>query len=121
MTRLIHLNASVPALLLGALLASSMASAAESTTAAPTTPATGESLFVEKCAMCHRAGGMGAGLLSRRYPKGQEILENRSNLSATFVRTVVRTGLSNMPAISRAEVSEAQLASIASYLAKGNP
>ncbi len=71
--------------------------------------------------MCHRDGGMGSGLLSRRYPKGQEQLEARTNLSAVFVATVVRHGLNNMPAVSRAEVSDAQLASIAAYLARGNP
>jgi len=110
----------IAALLLSAALAGT-ASAAEPASAAAASHGTGESLFVEKCAMCHRAGGMGAGLLSRRYPKGQEILENRANLSAAFVRTVVRTGLNNMPPLSRAEVSDAQLASIAAYLAKGNP
>ena len=71
--------------------------------------------------MCHRSTGMGTGLLSRRYPKGQEQLEARTNLSAAFVTTVVRHGLNNMPALSRAEVSDPQLAIIATYLARGNP
>ena len=81
----------------------------------------GEQLFVEKCGMCHRAGGMGTGLLSRRYPKGQELLENRTNLSAALVTNVVRHGLQNMPALPRAEVSDAQLADITAYLSKGTP
>ena len=86
-------------------------------------PAAGpaRNLFAEKCGMCHRSSGMGTGLVSRRYPKGQEQLEARTNLSAAFVTTVVRHGLNNMPALSRAEVSDPQLASIASYLARGNP
>ena len=46
---------------------------------------------------------MGTGLLARRYPKGQEQLEVRTNLSATLVTTVVRHGLNNKPALSRAE------------------
>ena len=78
-------------------------------------------LFAEKCGMCHRSTGMGTGLLSRRYPKGQEQLEVRTNLGAAFVTTVVRHGLNNMPALSRAEVSDPQLATIAAYLARGNP
>jgi hypothetical protein len=45
----------------------------------------------------------------------------RTNLSAAFVTTVVRHGLNNMPALSRAEVSDPQLATIASYLSRGNP
>lgn len=81
----------------------------------------GERLYVEKCAMCHRDNGMGTGLLSRRYPKGQEQLEQRTNLSAAFVTTVVRNGLLNMPPLARAEVSDAELEQIAAYLAKGNP
>jgi mono/diheme cytochrome c family protein len=81
----------------------------------------GRELFAEKCGMCHRSTGMGTGLLARRYPKGQEQLEARTNLSAAFVTTVVRHGLNNMPALSRAEVSDPQLASVASYLARGNP
>lgn len=81
----------------------------------------GRDLFAEKCGMCHRSTGMGTGLLARRYPKGQEQLEARSNLSAAFVTTVVRHGLNNMPALSRAEVSDPQLAVIAGYLARGNP
>ena len=81
----------------------------------------GRDLFAQKCGMCHRSTGMGTGLLARRYPKGQEQLEARTNLSAAFVTTVVRHGLNNMPALSRAEVSDPQLASIASYLARGNP
>ena len=116
-----HLTAALaPILLLGAALTGPAATAAEPAAAA-SAPKPGESLFVEKCAMCHRAGGMGAGLLSRRYPKGQELLENRTNLSAAFVRGVVRNGLNNMSALSKAEVSDAQLQSIAAYLAKGNP
>ena len=71
--------------------------------------------------MCHRVTGMGTGLLRRRYPKGQAQLEARTNLSAGFVTTVVRHGLHNMPALSRAEVSDPQLAIIAAYLGRGNP
>jgi mono/diheme cytochrome c family protein len=81
----------------------------------------GRELFTEKCGMCHRSTGMGTGLLSRRYPKGQEQLEARTNLSAAFVTNVVRHGLNNMPALSRAEVSDPQLATVAAYLARGNP
>jgi mono/diheme cytochrome c family protein len=81
----------------------------------------GRELFAEKCGMCHRATGMGTGLLSRRSPKGQEQLEARTNLGAAFVSTIVRHGVANMPALSRAEVSDAQLASIAGYLSRGNP
>lgn len=78
----------------------------------------GRQLYQEKCAMCHAAGGMGAGLLSRRYPKGQELLENRTNLDPAFIATAVRGGIGNMPRIARGEVSDAELALITKYLTR---
>jgi mono/diheme cytochrome c family protein len=76
-------------------------------------------LFVEKCAMCHRQFGMGTVILARRVEKGQEMLENRPDLSVDFVRQAVRAGIGNMPRIGRGEVSDAELDTIAAYLAKG--
>jgi mono/diheme cytochrome c family protein len=82
----------------------------------------GEQLFSETCARCHRAGGMGTGILSRRKgiaADGQ--LEKREDLVASFIKVVVRAGTGNMPRISRAEVSDRQLAKIADYLSRGKP
>ena len=82
----------------------------------------GEQLFSETCARCHRAGGMGTGILSRRKgiaADGQ--LEKREDLVSSFVKAVVRAGTGNMPRISRAEVSDRQLAKIADYLSRGKP
>jgi mono/diheme cytochrome c family protein len=108
--------------LLGVLaLAAGAALATDPPPAGAPPPGAGRDLFAEKCGMCHRSSGMGTGLLARRYPKGQEQPETRSNLSAAIVTTVVRHGLNNMPALSRAEVSDAQLAILASYLSRGNP
>lgn len=76
-------------------------------------------LYVEKCGMCHRAGGMGTGLLARRVPADMAALEEREGLTEEFVTAVVRSGVLNMPALSRAEVSDPQLAAIAAYLAAG--
>ena len=82
----------------------------------------GEQLFGETCGRCHRAGGMGTGILSRRQgiaADGQ--LEKREDLVASFIKAVVRAGTGNMPRISRAEVSDRQLAKIADYLSRGKP
>jgi mono/diheme cytochrome c family protein len=85
-------------------------------------PAEGEKLFAETCARCHRTGGMGTGILSRRKGiAGEGLLEKRDDLTISFVETVVRVGTGNMPRISRAEVSNRQLAKIADYLARGKP
>ena len=80
-----------------------------------------EALYVEKCSMCHRQMGMGTVILARRMDPKIAILEDRPNLPPAFVTTVVRSGLGNMPAISKGEVSDEQLARIAGYLAKPNP
>ena len=82
----------------------------------------GEQLFAETCARCHRAGGMGTGILARRPGiPGEGLLEKREDLAGSFIKAVVRVGTGNMPRISRAEVSDPQLTKIADYLARGKP
>ena len=78
-----------------------------------------EALFVEKCAMCHRQMGMGTVLLSRRLPANSTMLEQRTDLTPEYITSAARMGIGNMPRIPRGEVSDAQLDTIAAYLAKG--
>jgi cytochrome c553 len=77
-----------------------------------------EALFVEKCGMCHRQMGMGTVILARRMDPKVAMLEARNNLIVEFVTAAARAGIGNMPRIARGEVSNAQLARIAAYLAK---
>ena len=77
----------------------------------------GEKLYVEKCAMCHAPNGMGFGLLARRGKEPN--LEKRGDLKKPYITLAVRTGIGNMPALPRGEVSDEQLAAIADYLAAG--
>jgi mono/diheme cytochrome c family protein len=81
----------------------------------------GKQLFQHKCAMCHGAVGMGTGLLARRMKPEVAPLEMRADLSAVYVERAARVGILNMPPITRGDVSDAQLASIAQYLARGKP
>jgi mono/diheme cytochrome c family protein len=81
----------------------------------------GKQLFHQKCAMCHGAVGMGTGLLARRMKAEVAPLETRTDLSAAYVVRAARIGILNMPPITRGDVSDAQLAGIAQYLAKGTP
>jgi mono/diheme cytochrome c family protein len=74
----------------------------------------GKALYHEKCFMCHGPGGMGTGLLQRRVQPAE--LAKRTNLTKAQVIAVARSGLGNMPPISRGEVSDSQLAAIADYL-----
>lgn len=77
----------------------------------------GAALFTEKCAMCHRVMGMGTVLLTRRRDPATAPLEQRTDLTAEFVVVAARAGLGNMPRIARGEVSDADLATIAAWLA----
>jgi mono/diheme cytochrome c family protein len=81
----------------------------------------GRQLFQRRCAMCHGAVGMGTGLLARRMKIEVAQLEKREDLSAAYVERAARIGILNMPPITRGDVSDAQLASIALYLSKGKP
>jgi mono/diheme cytochrome c family protein len=81
----------------------------------------GKQLFHQKCAMCHGPVGMGTGLLARRMKPEVAQLEMRDDLSAAYVERAARIGIINMPPITRGDVTDAQLASIAQYLSRGKP
>lgn len=75
----------------------------------------GRQLFFEKCEMCHGESGMGTGLLARRIEPAE--LLKRKDLAADYVVIAVRQGVGNMPAMPRGELSDAELDTIAQYLA----
>jgi len=78
-------------------------------------PLDGHALFEARCGMCHDAGGMGTGLLARRVQPAE--LARRTDLQAEFVEQAARTGIGNMPQITRGDVSDAELNAIAHWLA----
>ncbi len=80
-----------------------------------------EALYVEKCAMCHRQMGMGTVILARRMDAKIAMLEKRDDLTIDYIVDAARSGLGNMPRISRAEVSDTQLKRIATYLTAPKP
>jgi hypothetical protein len=79
-----------------------------------------ERLYVEKCSMCHRQMGMGTVILARRMDPKVARLEVRTDLTAEYITLTVRQGIGNMPRISRAEVSDPELARITRYFLKNN-
>ena len=84
--------------------------------------APGKALYAARCGMCHQTIGMGVAILARRPGDSSKgLLEERADLSAVFIRTVVRSGIMNMPRVPRGEVSDSELAAIATYLARGKP
>jgi len=82
----------------------------------------GKTLYDKRCGMCHQTIGMAVSILSRRPgDTSKGLLEERSDLSAAFVQAAVRAGIGNMPRVARGEVSDPELAAIASYLSRGKP
>ncbi len=83
----------------------------------------GETLFANRCGACHLAGGMGTNLLTKQrmmagQPPETGMLSNRTDLTADYVKTVVRQGKMAMPRLTRVDVTDVELDSISAYLAK---
>jgi mono/diheme cytochrome c family protein len=113
------------ALLVLAVACDSPAPPAAPTAAAAGPPAVeldGQTLYRQRCGMCHQGIGMAVSLLSRRPgDTSNGLLEQRKDLAADFITTVTRTGIGNMPRIPRGEVSDPEMKAIAGYLAPGKP
>lgn len=82
-----------------------------------------QALFSNRCGGCHLIGGMGTNLLTKErvamgQPPESALLVNRTDLTASYVRAVVRHGRQAMPPLSRVEVTDAELDAIAHYLGK---
>ena len=88
---------------------------AASPTVEPLSPA---GLFARKCGLCHAPGGTGAFMLGRRLGAERAVLAERRDLTAPFVTAVVRQGLANMPRLSRVEVTDEELSTLATGLAR---
>lgn len=78
----------------------------------------GERLYGSKCAFCHVGRNTGTIMLGRRLGKEMAELHKRTDLDADYVKAVVRTGIVNMPPISRVDVTDEELDKIADYLAR---
>jgi mono/diheme cytochrome c family protein len=83
----------------------------------------GEDLFSNRCGACHLAGGMGTNLLTKQRmaagePPENGLLANRKDLTASYVKSVVRNGKMAMPRLTQVDVTNAELDSIAAYLGK---
>jgi mono/diheme cytochrome c family protein len=84
----------------------------------------GYALFQMSCAVCHGSGPgkPGTRALAAKY-KGATpaLLENRTDLTAPYIKQVVRQGLYVMPFFRKTELSDADLAAIAAYLTRKRP
>jgi mono/diheme cytochrome c family protein len=83
----------------------------------------GQALFSNRCGSCHLAGGMGTNMLTKLRvaagePPASGLLANRTDLTQTYVKSVVRHGIRAMPRLTRVEVTDAELDAIAQFLGK---
>lgn len=106
----------------GLLLISASAAAA----AQPAAPQ-GKKEFEYYCAPCHGPGKgnnrpalPGTDALNVKY-KGEKpgLIEARDDLTAVYVRFVVRRGVEGMPSFRKVELSDPNLDAIAAYLGRG--
>ena len=80
----------------------------------------GRQVFAYWCAPCHAAGPKhpGTQALEALYKGSKPApLEQRTDLVPTITQTFVRTGVSVMPPFRKTEISDADLAALAAYLA----
>jgi mono/diheme cytochrome c family protein len=85
----------------------------------------GEALFSNKCGYCHLTGGMGTNLVTKQRVAAGEapetgLLANRTDLTADYVKTVVRLGKGAMPRQTKVDITDAELDSVAQYLGKAD-
>jgi (+)-pinoresinol hydroxylase len=113
------------------IFAAKAAGAQEQRIASSWTPATvsgqgqpkGYVEYQKFCSACHGegVGKPGTMALQAKY-KGAvpALLDKRTDLTAEFVKTTVRNGLTVMPFFRKTEISDADLNAIAAYLARNN-
>jgi mono/diheme cytochrome c family protein len=82
-------------------------------------PHPGKQVFDRYCAECHAPGHGHPGTQRVGWNRGaaNAVLEQRKDLSADYVRAIVRHGLFEMPPFRPSEISEQDLAQLSAYLA----
>jgi len=84
----------------------------------------GKDLFSNRCGACHLDWGMGTNLLTKQQvaqgkPPSMGLLANRDDLTADYVKSVVRMGKGAMPRQTRVDITDSELAKVAAFLGKG--
>ena len=81
----------------------------------------GRQVFDKWCAPCHGTGlaKPATAALAFKY-KGETpaLLEQRTDLTPDFVKSMVRTGVYTMPPFRKTEISDGELDALAAYLSK---
>ncbi|OJW76185.1 MAG: hypothetical protein BGO57_13905 [Sphingomonadales bacterium 63-6] len=77
-----------------------------------------EVTYLQHCGMCHLPGGTGTRMLRLRLGEEGSLLAERNDLPGEYVEYVVRHGINSMPPITRADVTDKELAEIVAYLTR---
>ncbi len=77
-----------------------------------------DAVYLARCQYCHIQMRPGTITLAKRLGPDDALLANRTDLTEDYVKLVVRNGLNTMPAITRVEVSDAELDLIVEYLTR---
>ena len=84
--------------------------------------ANGQAVYNHWCAPCHAAGPGHPGTQSLeikyRDSKITSVLEERDDLTAEFVKTIVRNGILSMAPFRKTEITDSELDAIVAYLSK---
>jgi (+)-pinoresinol hydroxylase len=92
--------------------------------AEPAQPVSGEAVYNRWCTHCHSPGRGNPGTESLQVKYGGKIpavLLERSDLSPQAVAQFVRSGVLSMPPFRKTEVTDAELAAVAAYVAQKFP
>ena len=119
------MNRIISALLIsGAVLLTSCSDSSDTTVKlAQPNPVQGEAIFADYCAACHAEGMHHPGTmnLTEKYGADKAPLVNRDDLSAEYVKVIVRKGLRLMPPFRPGELNDRQLEDLAAYLSTTKP
>ncbi len=79
----------------------------------------GEHAYTKWCAGCHMDSPFAPGTIQLRHLRGEEqaLIRERKDLSAAYVRQVVRKGMNGMPLFRRTEISNEELDALVELLA----
>lgn len=82
------------------------------------TPPPGERIYIKWCAECHGSSiGPGTQVLERKYQgRVPAILHQRTGIPIEFIRHTVRHGVGFMSPFRKTEISDSELALLATYL-----
>jgi len=80
----------------------------------------GKAVFDRNCSHCHAPGPYRPGTLQLGLTRGPDraVLEERTDLTADYVRHVVRHGLKAMPPFVPSTITEAELRALTDYLVR---